>query len=72
MPSRDGAHKAEPRTPEALRAEIERTRAELVTSVSALREEVAQAANWRTWMHRRPFVCMGVAFMMGFLLGQRR
>jgi hypothetical protein len=71
MPS-NGQPKAEPRTPEAVRAEIERTRAELATSVSALRHEVAQATDWRLWVQKRPLLCVGAAFMLGFLLAQRR
>ena len=71
MPS-NGQPKAEPRNPAALRAEIERTRAELATSVYALREEVAQATDWRAWVSKRPLMCVGAAFMVGFLLGSRR
>jgi ElaB/YqjD/DUF883 family membrane-anchored ribosome-binding protein len=68
----NGQPKAQPRTPAALRAEIERTREEFATSVSALREEVAQAADWRGWVRKRPLLCIGAAFMVGFLLGRRR
>jgi ElaB/YqjD/DUF883 family membrane-anchored ribosome-binding protein len=71
MPS-NGQSKAEPRTPAAVRAEIERTRAELATSVSALRREVAHVTDWREWVRKRPLLCVGAAFMIGFLLGQRR
>jgi ElaB/YqjD/DUF883 family membrane-anchored ribosome-binding protein len=71
MPS-NGQPKAEPRTPAAVRAEIERTRAELATSVTALREQVSQAADWREWVRKRPLLTIGAAFMIGFLLGQRR
>ncbi len=71
MPS-NGQPKAEPRTPAAVRAEIERTRAELATSVTALREQVSQAADWREWVRKRPLIAVGAAFMIGFLLGQRR
>ncbi|WP_224247903.1 DUF3618 domain-containing protein [Hyalangium gracile] len=71
MPS-NGQPKIAPRNPAALRAEIERTRAELATSVSALREEVATVTDWRAWVDKRPLLCVGAAFMIGFLLGQRR
>jgi hypothetical protein len=71
MPS-NGQPKALPRNPAALRAEIERTRAELATSVSALREEVATATDWRAWVSKRPMVCVGAALMVGFWLGYRR
>ena len=69
-------HKARsaPRSPAEIRAEIERTRAELSHSVSALREEVAWRTDWREWVMRRPVACVGAAFFLGFLLGnsQRR
>jgi ElaB/YqjD/DUF883 family membrane-anchored ribosome-binding protein len=68
----NGQPKSEPRNPAALRAEIERTRAELATSVSALREEVAHATDWREWVNKRPLMCVGAAFMVGFLLAHRR
>ncbi|HYH94521.1 DUF3618 domain-containing protein [Hyalangium sp.] len=71
MPS-NGQPKAEPRNPAALRAEIERTREELATSVSALREEVAHATDWREWVRKRPLLAVGTAFTIGFLLAQRR
>jgi ElaB/YqjD/DUF883 family membrane-anchored ribosome-binding protein len=61
-----------PQTPEQLRAEIERTRAELVHSVTVLREEVAWRTDWRQWVQRRPLACVGAAFFIGFLLGNRR
>lgn len=67
-----GEAKALSRTPAELRAEIERTRADLVTSVSALREEVVARADWRAWVRRRPLLCVGIAFTVGFLLGERR
>jgi ElaB/YqjD/DUF883 family membrane-anchored ribosome-binding protein len=69
-------NKARPaqRSSEEIRAEIERTRAELSHSVSALREEVAWRTDWRAWVHRRPLACVGAAFFIGFLIGnsQRR
>ncbi len=65
---RPGPHQ----TPAEIRAEIERTRAELVQSVTVLREEVARHTDWRQWVQRRPLACVGVAFFVGFLLGNRR
>ncbi|MBU8900554.1 hypothetical protein DRW03_00555 [Corallococcus sp. H22C18031201] len=61
-----------PRTSAALREEIERTRADLATSVSALREEVAVATDWRGWVRRHPYTCVGAAFLVGYVLGSRR
>jgi ElaB/YqjD/DUF883 family membrane-anchored ribosome-binding protein len=71
MPS-NGQPKAEPRSPAALRAEIERTRAELATSVTALRQEVAQTVDWRAWVRNRPLLAVGAAFMIGFVIAHRR
>jgi ElaB/YqjD/DUF883 family membrane-anchored ribosome-binding protein len=67
----NGLPKAAPRTSAELRAEIERTRAELATSVSALREEVAVATDWRGYVRRHPYACIGAAFVVGFWLGSR-
>jgi len=68
----DGKVKAAPQSPEQLRAEIERTRNELVHSVSVLREEVAWRTDWRQWVHRHPVACVGAAFFVGFLIGSSR
>lgn len=71
MPS-NGQPKAEPRSPAALRAEIERTRAELATSVTALRQEVAETVDWRAWVRKRPLLAVGAAFTIGFVIAYRR
>jgi ElaB/YqjD/DUF883 family membrane-anchored ribosome-binding protein len=70
----DGKARAPPQSAEQIRAEIERTRSELVHSVSVLREEVAWRTDWREWVRRRPLTCVGAAFFVGFLIGssQRR
>ncbi|QRN94128.1 DUF3618 domain-containing protein [Archangium violaceum] len=70
----DGKARSSPPTSEQIRAEIARTRAELVHSVSELREEVARRADWREWVRSRPLACVGAAFFIGFLIGnsQRR
>jgi ElaB/YqjD/DUF883 family membrane-anchored ribosome-binding protein len=62
------------KTPEQIRAEIERTRAELIHSVGELREEVARRIDWREWVRERPLTCVGAAFFIGFVIGnsQRR
>jgi ElaB/YqjD/DUF883 family membrane-anchored ribosome-binding protein len=61
-----------PRTSAALRQEIERTRADLAHSVSALREEVAEVTDWRQWVRKHPYATVGGAFLVGVLLGSRR
>jgi ElaB/YqjD/DUF883 family membrane-anchored ribosome-binding protein len=70
----DNKERFSPQTPEQLRAEIARTRAELVHSVTELREEVARRVDWREWVRERPLTCLGAAFFIGFLIGnsQRR
>ncbi|WNG59231.1 DUF3618 domain-containing protein [Archangium gephyra] len=70
----DGKARAVPQTSEQIRAEIERTRAELALSVGELRHEVARRTDWRQWVIERPYTCVGAAFFIGFLIGnsQRR
>lgn len=72
MAGKGGELKTGGRTPDELRADIERTRADLITSVSALREEVAARTDWREWVRRRPLMSVGLAFTVGYLLGKRR
>ncbi|WPB80824.1 DUF3618 domain-containing protein [Archangium violaceum] len=70
----DGKARVVPQTSEQIRAEIERTRAELALSVGELRHEVARRTDWRQWVLDRPYTCVGAAFFIGFLIGnsQRR
>ena len=68
----DGNLKSPAKSPEQVRAEIERARQEIQASVVELRQEVATAVDWREWVRRRPGVCVGAAFMIGFYLGSRR
>ncbi len=60
-------------------AEIVRTetdialaRERVVRSVNALRTELDRRTDWHEWVARRPGTFLGIAFAMGFLLGQRR
>ena len=59
------------RDPEQIRAEIERTRAEIAASIDALSAEVAARADWREWVRRKPLLFVGGAFAIGFWLGER-
>jgi hypothetical protein len=59
------------RSADQVRAEIERAREQIQTSVLALREEVGRAADWRAWIRRRPGLWLGAAFAAGFYLGTR-
>jgi hypothetical protein len=60
-----------PRSAEEVRAEIERAREQIHSSVMALREEVSRAADWRARIRRRPGLWLGAAFAVGFFLGTR-
>jgi hypothetical protein len=57
------------RSPDEIRASIERNRQELGTSVVKLRTEVARVADWRAQLRRNePTVLIGAA-AVGFVLG---
>jgi hypothetical protein len=47
-------------------------RERVVRSVQALREELGRRADWHEWVARRPGTIFATAFVVGFLLGQRR
>lgn len=64
--------KPETKTPAEVRAEIERARADIATSVTALRQEMAVRADWREWVRREPLLCVGGALVFGMVLGHRR
>lgn len=59
-------------SPEALKAELERAREQIVSSAAALREEVAMTTHWRQWVRRRPGLFLAGAVALGFLIGYRR
>jgi hypothetical protein len=56
-------------TLEETEAEIERTRERLSASLGALREEITELADWRSWVERRPVPFLLGAFACGFLIG---
>lgn len=60
-----------PRTSTQVRADIERARAQIAESMSALRDEVAHRTDWRQWVRQRPGLCLGAAFAVGFWLAYR-
>jgi ElaB/YqjD/DUF883 family membrane-anchored ribosome-binding protein len=69
----DGAVKSPaPRNAAEVRAEIERAREQIQSSVLTLRQEVAVAMDWKQWVRDRPGLCLGAAFAIGFYLGARR
>jgi hypothetical protein len=59
------------RTPEEVRASIERTRAELAASVLELRREVEVTIDWRNWVRKNPGPFLMGAFLFGLMLGAR-
>ena len=54
---------------EETEAEIERTRARLSASLGALREELNELTDWRSWVERRPLTFLGGAFALGIVVG---
>jgi hypothetical protein len=60
------------RTQDEVRAEIERAREQIQSSMMALKHEVSRAADWRGWVRRRPGLCLGAAFALGLYLGSRK
>ena len=63
---------APPRTPAQVRAEIERARQQIESSVVGLREQMAMRTDWREWVRRRPGLFLAGAFVLGVALGSRR
>ena len=59
------------RDPAEVRAGIERAREQIASSAEALRHEVAVRTDWREWVRRRPGLCLGGAFAIGFLIARR-
>jgi hypothetical protein len=54
---------------EQTEAEIQRTRARLSASLGALREEISDLADWRSWIERQPLPFLAGALALGFLVG---
>jgi hypothetical protein len=69
MPGRGDARML---TPEEARAEIARAREQITSSMVALRREVSLRTDWRLWVREHPGTSLLGAFMLGFLLGNRR
>lgn len=59
------------RSASEVRADIERARAQIASSMSALRHEVAHRTDWREWVRTHPGACLGAAFAVGFWFGYR-
>ncbi len=55
-----------------LRANISRTREELVETAEELKHTVQANFEWRTWVGRYPALALGAALGLGVWLGGRR
>lgn len=55
-----------------LRANITRTREELVETAEELKHTVRATLDWRTWVARHPALTLGAVFGVGVWLGHRR
>lgn len=64
-----GDQATNPNTLAQTEAELERTRERFSASLGALREEISDLTDWRTWIERRPLEFMAGAFAAGLLLG---
>jgi hypothetical protein len=54
---------------ERTEAEIVRSRERLNASLGALKDEISELTDWRSWLERRPLPFLAGAFACGFLLG---
>jgi hypothetical protein len=50
-------------------AQIERTRERLSASLGALRHELSELTEWRSWIERQPLPFLAGAFAFGLLIG---
>jgi hypothetical protein len=56
---------------EAIKQHIHTQREKLGENLQDLETQVRKAADWRTWVERKPLVALGVAFVGGFWLATR-
>jgi hypothetical protein len=59
-----------PRDAEAIRAGIERARQEIEQSVSALRANVSDSLNWRSFVRRHPGASFAGAMIVGLFIAR--
>lgn len=55
-----------------LRARLMLARLHTRASVTTLKSQITQRADWRTWYQDYPLECLAAAFFAGFLLVRRR
>jgi hypothetical protein len=51
-------------------AQIHRNREDLIHAGLALRAQLNEMADWRSWYRRAPLVWLGGAFLAGYLVGR--
>ncbi len=59
-----------PRDAEAIRAGIERARQEIEQSMNALRANVSDSLNWRSYVRRHPGAAFAGAVIVGLLIAR--
>ena len=59
-----------PRDAETIRAGIERARQEIEQSVNALRANVSDTLNWRSFVRRHPGATFAGAMVVGLLIAR--
>jgi hypothetical protein len=59
-----------PRDAEAIRAGIERARQEIEQSMNALRTNVSDSLNWRSYVRRHPGAAFAGAVIVGLLIAR--
>ncbi len=52
------------------RAELARSRAQVVVAAEALRDDLSGLTQWKSWVARRPYAALGIAFGLGVWLGK--
>lgn len=60
----------QPRDAEAIRAGIERARQDIEQSVDALRDNVSDTLNWRSFVRRHPGATFAGAVVAGLLIAR--
>jgi hypothetical protein len=56
-------------TPDDLKYEVEQARARLGQDLNQLEYRVRRELDWRVWFDRNPWLFVGAAFGIAFLLG---
>jgi hypothetical protein len=65
---RMGHHSGKPSGPDEIRSRMAHVREELQRDVAELTHDVQQATDWKMYVRKFPFACVGVAALIGFSL----